>query len=664
MIKPHSAASVAAKVSPPSGGSARWTSDGDNWPWWFAPAVVLAAALAGYHNSFSAPFLLDDFPAILVGNPTIQKLWPLSEVLSPPALAGVGGRPLINLSLALNYAWGGVNVPGYHAVNLAIHALAALALFGTLRRALLLASLRDRFGAGAGLLALGIALLWLLHPLQTEAVTYISQRSESLMGLFYFLTLYGFVRSATAPAPRKWRVFSVVACLLGALSKEIIATAPLAVLLFDRTFVAGTFRAAWRSRRGYYLSLTGVWLVLAWLMRDVARRGVGFTFAITAWDYALTSCRSLVHYLALAVWPHPLVFDYGTGVVRHPAEVAPQAIAVLVMLAATLAALRWRPHAGFVAAWVFLTLAPSTSFVPIALQPMAEHRMYLPLAATCVALVLGARAWLGGRGSAIVVGLVLVAAGIGTVHRNTDYRSEPAIWKDTVEKCPTNARARVTLGSALVDAGQLAEACPQFEAALRIDPGNTDAHLNFGNALFLLKRNEEAVSHYNQVVQARPDFAEGHYNLGNAWLALGRKTEAMACFDAASRLTFANAELHHRLAEVFLGARRLSEATRQYEATLASATDPGDPDAGPRTIDSHLKLAALRAEAGAINEAIPHYEAALRLRPNDAAAHHDLGAALIAVGRIAAAREHLETALRLDPSMETARSFLQRLPPR
>lgn len=661
MSKTRPAVVQAARVPPPGGDSARWSGGGETWPWWFVAGIVFGAALLAYQGGFSGPFLLDDLPAIRIGNPTILKLWPWWDVLSPPATAGVGGRPLVNLSFALNYAWGGVDVAGYHAVNLALHAAAALALFGVVRRTLRLPSLRDHFGAGAGWLALGVALLWLLHPLQTEAVTYISQRSELLMGLFYFLTLYGFIRSAAASTPWPWQVCSVLACFLGALSKEIIATAPLVVVLFDRTFVAGSFREAWKNRAGYYVALMTPWLLLAWLMRDVAQRGVGFSFPITAGEYARTSCRSIVHYLALAVWPHPLVFDYGTGVARHFSEVAPQVMAVVGLVAATGAALRWRPAAGFLGAWVLLTLAPTTSFVPVAMQPMAEHRMYLPLAACVTTLVLGARAWLT-RQNALALTAALIAASVaGTTRRNADYRSELAIWNDTVAKCPANVRARVALGSALVDAGRLPEACGQFEAALRLDPAAPDIHLNYGNALFLSGRKEAAVVHYELVVQARPTFAEGRYNLGNALLALGRSAEAAACFEATARLDFDNAELHHRLGEAFLGLRRLPEAIRQYEATLTGAVEAGDPSGPARTLDSHLKLAALLAETGAIAQAIPHYETALQLRPDDAAAHNDLGAALIAVGRWREARPHLETALRLDPTMESARELLHGL---
>ena len=170
-----------------------------------SPLLVMVAGLLAYHNSFTSPFIYDDELSILT-NPTIRHLWPIWQVLSPPHRGGftVEGRPIINLSLAINYALGGYDVWGYHALNLTIHVLAGLTLYGVVRRTLHRPRLRERFGATANGLALATAVLWTVHPLQTASVTYIIQRAESLMGLFYLLTLYGFIRGVESQRPRPW----------------------------------------------------------------------------------------------------------------------------------------------------------------------------------------------------------------------------------------------------------------------------------------------------------------------------------------------------------------------------------------------------------------------------------------------------------------------------
>ncbi len=229
---------------------------------WLPATVIVLTVWAAYANSFSTPFIFDDLKSV-VQNPTIRHLWPLADVLSPPtSLTGAVGRPVVNLTLAINFALGGLDVRGYHAFNALVHALAALTLFGIVRRTFLQPVLRAGFVAAAMPLALAVALLWALHPLQTESVTCVIQRTESLMGLFYLLTLYGFIRAVDAPAPHQGagRVFTVTVCLLGMATKEVMVGAPLLVLLYDRTFVAGQFfAAAWRQR--------GRWHTLRWRRR-------------------------------------------------------------------------------------------------------------------------------------------------------------------------------------------------------------------------------------------------------------------------------------------------------------------------------------------------------------------------------------------------------------
>ncbi len=346
---------------------------------WFAMLALAGAALAVYHNTFSAPFIFDDIPSI-ADNPTIRELRTAANLDVSPTWrgAGVAGRPMVNLSLALNHALGGDQVWGYHVFNLLLHIGAGLALFGIVRRTLLGERLIGTWGGAALPLAFAIALLWLVHPLQTESVTCVIQRTESMLGLFYLLALYGFIRSAEPGAGRGGAMTAVAACLLGALTKEVIVTLPVIALLYDRAFVSGTFREAWRRRARLYLALASSWVVVGALVLRAESRGgtVGFGHGVTGWEYALTQCRALVLYLKLSFWPNPLVLDYGTTVVRDPLAVLPQGLLILALLAATAWALRRRPFdtaqgrpmLGFVGAFFFVILAPSSSVVPLITQ--------------------------------------------------------------------------------------------------------------------------------------------------------------------------------------------------------------------------------------------------------------------------------------------------------
>ena len=265
---------------------------------WMGAAIVVAIVLS-YAGTFGVPFLLDDSSSI-VDNSSIRSLRAVAEVLAPPADGTTGGRPFLNLTFAVNYSTSGLEPWSYHAVNLLIHVLAALTLFGVVRRTLLMTPLRSRWSDSALWFAGMVALIWGVHPVQTQSVTYISQRAESLMGLFYLLTLYGFIRGLEA-RPLLWHTLAVSACLLGAFTKEVIVTAPLLVLLYDRAFVAGSFAEALRRRKLFYSSLAATWAVVGWMLLDVGQRGVGFGEGVSAFNYALTQCDAVLVYLKLCL---------------------------------------------------------------------------------------------------------------------------------------------------------------------------------------------------------------------------------------------------------------------------------------------------------------------------------------------------------------------------
>jgi len=542
--------------------------------------IIVLAALAAYHRSFAVPFLMDDGIAV-VDNVKIRHLWPIWDALSPSATSVVGGRPVVNLSFAVNYALGGTAVWGYHALNLAVHILAALILYGIVRRSLLAPALRERFGACATRLALAVAVVWTVHPLQTEAVTYVSERCESLMALFYLLTLYCFIRGSDSRRCGWWLTLSVVACLLGVASKEVMVTAPVMVLLYDRTFVSGSFREAWMRHRRLYLGLASTWVLLGYLMVGLHYRGAGYAVGIPWWSYALVECRVVVQYLWLALWPHPLVFDYGEFVtVQHNGGVALYAALLAILIAVVLVELKRRPAIGFVGAWFLVILAPTSSVVPVAGLPMAEHRMYLPLAAVVTLAAVGAVNTLTGRRGAAA--LLALAVGLGwlTARRNEDYRSELSIWTDTVAKCPDNARAHTNLGRALQEANRFPEALSQCEEALQINPGNAQIHYNLANALVRLGRLPEAIAQYEFALRINPDYVLAQNNL--AWhLAThvpaegGDPVRAVALAERACRLSDDRvAKYLDTLAAAYAAAGRFGDAvdTAQKAIQLADST--------------------------------------------------------------------------------------------
>ena len=491
--------------------------------------------------------------------------------MDAPSQSSVAGRPVVALTLALNYAMSGLHTWSYHATNLALHISAALLLFGIVRRT-----------SGRPGVSLAIALIWLVHPLQTESVTYIVQRTELLAGFFILLTLYCVIRGWNAPA--------VVACALAMGSKEVAAVTPVLMLLYDRIFLPGPVRQRWRL----YAGLTATWFVLgASLAMGARAETVGLGHAeIPPLDYLRTQCGVIVHYIRLAVWPRPLVLDYSDWpVARSWAAVWLPAVVVAGLLAGTL----WmrRKPAGFIGAWFFLILAPSSSVVPIVTEIAAERRMYLPMAAV-IALVVLVGARLPRRTGATLLAVTVLGLGLLTMQRNNDYRSEETIWRDTVAKRPGDVRATVNLGTVVVRQGRVEEAVALYRRALEVNPESSEAHFNLGVTLVGQGRFEEAIPHLQRAVELAPQSAMAHYNLGVVLARAGQTDEAIAQLRGAARLNPRDAHARNDLGAVLATQGRLEEA--MLELAEAARLDP-------QFADARRNLARARRQLEQTNDA-------------------------------------------------------------
>lgn len=702
-----------------------------------AVALIALAGCLAYLGSMGGPFVFDDASSI-TSNPTLRPGWSLWDVLATPANnVTAQGRPLLNLSLAINYSVSGTEVWSYHALNLIIHLLAGITLFGVVRRSLrawfgsaeLLASPAEpggRFATdsrrelAAAVVGLGVALLWTVHPLQTESVTYVVQRAESLMGWFYLLTLYCWIRllePGTVAGKRRWGWLAIGTCLLGMATKEVMVTAPVVLLIYDRTFFAGRFRAAWQARRGFYLGLAATWIVLGLcLLRGGGNRGgsIGLNVGVAPWTYALTQVEAIGRYLWLSFWPHPLVFEYGPFQVTAAKQLFPWILILGPLLVGTIWAFWRRPPLGFLGVWFFALLAP-TSLVPGTSQMIVEHRMYLPLAAVLTGAVWGGfvltlRATGQGLGASSVhpveenrwsaatlfsgsgayflgwVGALALALGVITTQRNAVYRSGISLWSDTVGKRPGNALAHHLLAEEWLQAGRPQDALVHYRQAVQLNPDFFMAHERLGELLLRLGFPLDAEPHFRAALRLRPDFADAHDNLGSLLAEQGRLDEALAHMSRAIEIQPDYVEAHFNLASVLVRLRRGAEARRYFEAairlrpgfaaahfnlanTLVDLEQPAEARLHYETAlrikpdypAAEYNLANLLAAARRMDEAIVHYRSALRLKPDYAVAELNLGSALFERGQLDEAEAHYLAALKLDPSLDDARENLVRV---
>ena len=649
-------------------------------------AALIALALWAYSTSFNGVFVFDDIPAI-VENPTIRSL-SSTAVLHPPERSTVSGRPLANLSFALNHALAPAdaqtamhpdegeafyrNVWGYHATNLGIHLLAGLALFGIVRRSLAAAIFAGRFDDVRSGLALMIAAVWLVHPLHTQAVTYIVQRVESLMGLCYLLTLYCGIRASEARSRQTmWTTAAVVACAMGMMIKEVMITAPLMVWLWDRVFLdrsgedtAGRwkFHAALAATLAIPISIalstaTQGGMVLQFLFAPERGAADAVEEAWTPWTYLLTQSGVIFHYLRQALFPASLVFDYYDWPQTRSLLFALDTVIPLVLAAvAVLVGLVRRWPAAFLGAWFLVTLAPTSSIIPIPTEVAAEHRMYLPLAAVLAAFVLviyllGER--LGRfRGSkpsssarrlalaALACAALVLALGLLTRERNRDYWSDERLWADTAEKRPSNARARINYGINLMAAGRYAEAAAQMRQAVLLpaDPSTAaQAHIQLGSAFSAQGRFEVGERSLHRALELDPSAWEAHMILGQAYSegrdvrravhhflqALESQPEEVVVLNRTAWLlsTAAEDDVRNGALAVQLAERALRLTNGQNEATLVSLAaaygEVGRFQEAAATVKLALAAAEARGDGSAAATLAQHlafYAAGMKLR--------------------------------------------------
>jgi tetratricopeptide (TPR) repeat protein len=414
-----------------------------------AAAVALTAAVA-HLPSLGGAFQFDDFN-VIVNAPSVHSG---SALLA--ALAG-GVRPLLKASYALNWAFGH-GPEGFLAFNIAVHALNSALIYGIGRR-LCGRWLGEKSAAGS---ALAAALMFALHPAQTEAVTYICGRSSSLMASFYLGAALLYLRGAPVLASAALFVLAVTV-------KESAITLPAALLLFDGKLE--------RRQAPVWLAAAAGLLVMMLSARYRDLLGYGFTQRGLT-ENILTQLNGVHYLLARLVSLRGFNIDPGLPELSawSPALAAwAGCLAALVGLGAM--NLRRRPELGFGILWFFLQLAPTNSFVP-RLDPANDRQLYLACWGPFLALAVAASRAMKPVRARAAAAVLLAAFAAASVARQLDYRSEIRLWEASVREAPDNARARNNLGLAYQEAGRRDEALDQYRAALRLRPEYTKAGVN------------------------------------------------------------------------------------------------------------------------------------------------------------------------------------------
>jgi len=606
-------------------------------------AFIAAMTFLVYFGSFEVPFQFDDLPNIQ-HNEIIRDL---DHFIDPSSAEGmqfynsVQRRFIGYLSFALDYAVHGLDVTGYHVTNLLIHIINAifvymLVLF-TFRTPVMRAGPEERPDEGIHrLIALFASLLFAVHPIQTQAVTYIVQRFASLATLFSLGALLCYVRFRLAKTPRKGLVYyglAIGSAVLGVKTKEIVFTVPVMIGVYELMFFRGELK-----KRLLALAPFALPMVLVPMMVLGAKEGMGNILAgltestrvqteMSRWDYLLTQFRVVVTYIRLLFVPVGQNLDYDYPVYHSLFDPAVLASFLFLLTLFGGGVYLWyrnrrservRPYQmliSFGVIWFFVTLSVESSVIPIK-DVIFEHRVYLP-SFGAFAVVGGVVLWVVQkrpgmlRKVMVVCGLIVIILAGATYARNKVWESELSLWEDVVKKSPDKARGynnlgtwydrkgmpdkAVTLYEKAIDIqsdyaeafynlgvistkkGDLSDAIGKFQKTIAIDPGYTAAYYNLGVILSKNGRKDEAGDLYEKAIASDPGFAPAYYNLGLLSERKSDSEEALEYYQKAVKLDPDMSDAWFRMGSIVFDRNDYEKAVEYYQHSIKSGRD--DPKA-------------------------------------------------------------------------------------
>ena len=632
-------------------------------PEWLVPLCVAIVTFGVFFPALVNDFVNWDDDKILYDNPYYRGLgWDQLKWMFSTFLMG-HYQPLTWVTFALDYQLWGMAPFGYHLTSLLLHTANALLFYWVSQRLLRAAigplSEEDnwRLELSAGL----AALLFAIHPLRVESVAWATERRDVLSGLFYFLTLYFYLRAGENSHPsshRRWLGAAVAAYLLSLMSKAMAMTLPVVLLLLDiypLKRLAGN-PANWfkrESRAVLYEKLQFVILAIGFAivaliaqevtgaLKPLEQLGVlsrllqaGFAYIFylwkTIWPFGLAPIYELPIETGLWFW----VFVLSTGAM----------IGLTLALYSSIG--RWPM---VFACWVYyiVVLAPVTGVAQSGPQLVADRYSYLACLGWPLLLAGGVFRWWPGRESrasgqrqlfAATVLLVLVSLGFLTWQQTAVWRSPISLWQHGTKAEPLSSIAHYNLGRALERENDSTAAIESYRRAVAVNPSYTKAHFNLARLLALKGLEAEAIAHYRRVIEVRPDHTDAHNDLGLLLELKGEDAAALVEFRKAIQLEPDHPKALFNLAELLAKQGDLTSATAHYEQ--AARINPNEPAI-------QIRLAIVLARQGQLESATRHFRRAVELQPADADARVLLARALAAQGKQDEAQRHYQDALRL-----------------
>jgi protein O-mannosyl-transferase len=631
--------------------------------------IIVAVGLLIYLRTLQVPFVLDDFESI-VNNPLITNFSFFRDLESGSGFfghAGFASRWFGYLTFALNYRVHGHDLAGYHLVNIAIHLAAALSVYQlvilTFRTPYFLqgqdpVQVDSKTAARAGFIALLAALLFVCHPLQTQAVTYLIQRLASLVALLYLVSLTCYIRGRLASAGQgrfgvvslAWFAASLLAAFLAVKTKQNSYTLPIALLCYELMFFNGAGRRKLLRALlalGALAGLAGVaaalWSGRSWgELLGQLDRATRLQTDLSRWDYLATQFRVIVTYLRLVIWPSGQRLDYDYPISRsflEPDVLFCGALLGTLLAGALYCLYRSRGRGGvpdgketllrlvaYGIFWFFITISIESSIIPI-VDVIFEHRVYLPLAglfmaaAALISLAGGECAQLPGWPKLPVLaglaGVLLLFSGL-TVARNNVWLSEVGLWEDNSWKCPKKARVYLNLGSAAERAGDMVGAESAYSTAITIAPDSAFSRLDLGRLYQQWNRQDDALAQFREALRVDPGMGEVHNNIGSILETKKQYDEALKEYQLAVQSKPYLAVPYCNIGAIYVRQARFDAALKEFDKAIVR---------DPSYLQAFVNRGSAYLASGRRSEAVADFRRALQINPGNAEALQQLKAA-------------------------------------
>jgi len=652
-------------------------------------ACLVFLILIIYANTLNAPFQWDESIHI-VDNAIVKNL---SYFAHPSEAKGldqydfVSRRYIAFLTFALNYRIHGLSVVGYHIVNIAIHIANAMLVYLLVLltfKTPYLSNVNGKTGSrftihdSRSLIAFFSAAIFAVHPLQTEAVTYIMQRFASLMAFFYLLSLVAYIKARLTAEDKGqggrylhllFYVISLVSAVLAMKTKENAFTLPFIIALYEFCFFSDSFFRRLRYLVPVLLTLCIIPLSLTGTI-DIDPRAYGERI-LSRGDYFFTQFRVIITYLRLLFFPVNQNLDYDYPV--YKSFFGPQVLLSFIFLAALLGlgvhlvkgkgqnlsssgCSPERRVIGFGILWFFIALSVESSIIPLWML-IDEYRMYLPSIGLIISVVTGVfllKQQLRIKHVFVLAAFVLAIAvlSVATHLRNDVWADSIRLWEDTVGKSPGKARVHCNLGIAYNSHSMREKAIEEYLIAIQLKPDYAEAHNNLGNVYYSSNMPEKAMEQYLTTIQLKPDYAQVHYNLGNVYNSRNMPEKAIEQYLSTIKLKPDYAEAHNNLGNVYNSRNMPEKAMEQYLIAIQLKPD---------YIEAHYNLAIAYNSRNMPEKAIEQYLSTIQLKPDFAEAHYNLGCSYYQTGQMEKARAELTAALNLKPDYQPAQRLINEL---